>query len=260
MRYFDKEFDKFLEKLKNKENFAFARFSDGELFILKNETLILAEDHFVTGQRKGQGVYPAEEQKEFIPEKHSFYQEKLTECFKFKMPEYYKGICCRNDVGEDAFFWQKGLNGGDADLTFSNLLINRNYRRFVEDMVPVLKERDVLYVVNEAANLEGLPFDIKKDFRIGSNCMIDNYETVEEVKEYIRENKIKDHVILCSAASLSNFIIRECFAENSDNTFLDIGSCLNPYLELEGWKHTRGYLTHYWMNSGNPYGEQVDIW
>jgi len=260
MKHFNKEFDKFLEKLKNKDNFAFSRFSDGELFILKNETVILAENHFVTGQRKGQGIYPPEEQKEFIPEKHAFYQQKLVECLKFKAPEYYKGICCRNDVGEDAFFWQKGLNGGEADLTFSNLLINRNYRRFVEDMIPVLKNREILYVVNESANLEGLPFDIKKDFRIGSNCMIDNYEMVEEVKEYIRENKIKDHVILCSAASLSNFIIRECFAENSDNTFLDIGSCLNPYLKLEGWKHTRGYLTHYWLNSGDPYGEQVDIW
>ena len=49
MKYFDKEFDKFLGKLKNKENFAFARFSDGELFILRNETVILAENHFVTG-------------------------------------------------------------------------------------------------------------------------------------------------------------------------------------------------------------------
>ena len=173
MKHFNKEFDKFLEKLKNKENFAFARFSDGELFILR---------------------------------------------------------------------------------------INRNYRRFVEELIPILKERDVLYVVNGAANLEGLPFDVKKDFRIGSNCMIDSYDMVEEVKKYIREDKIKDHVILCSAASLSNFIIRDCFEDNPNNTFLDIGSCLNPYLELEGWKHTRGYLTHYWLDSGSPYGEQVDIW
>ena len=257
---FGDEFDKFLDKLKNKENFAFARFSDGELFILRNETVILAENHFVTGERKGHGIYPPEEQKEFIPEKHGFFQEKLMECFKFKMPEYYKGICCRNDVGEDAFFWQKGLNGGDADLTFSNLLINRNYRRFVEELVPVLKERDILYVVNESANLDGLPFEIRKDFRIGSNCMIDNYDTVQEVKRYIRDNNVKDHVVLCSAASLSNFIIRDCFEDNPNNTFLDIGSCLNPYLELEGWKHTRGYLTHYWLNSGSPYGDQVDIW
>ena len=92
-------------------------------------------------------------------------------------------------------------------------------------------------MVNESANLDGLPFEIKKDFRIGSNCMIDNYDMIEEVKKYIQDNNIKDHVVLCSAASLSNFIIRDCFEDNPNNTFLDIGSCLNPYLELEGWKH-----------------------
>ena len=260
IKHFDKEFDKFLEKLKNKENFAFSRFSDGELFILRNETVILAENHFVTGDRKGQGTYPKEEQKEFIPEKHQFHQKKLVECFKFKKPGYYKGICCRNDVGEDAFFWQKSLNGSDTDLTFANLLINKNYRRFVDELVPVLKEREVLYVVNESANLSDLPFKVKKAFRIGSNCMVDNYDTIEEVKAYIKENDIRDHVVLCSAASLSNFIIRDCYDDNPNNTFLDIGSCLNPYLSLAGWIHTRGYLTHYWLASGSPYGEQVDIW
>ena len=44
-------------------------------------------------------------------------------------------------------------------LLFQTCLINRNYRRFVEELVPVLKERDILYVVNESANLDGLPFE-----------------------------------------------------------------------------------------------------
>ena len=48
------------------------------------------------------------------------------------------------------------------------------------------------------------------------------------------------------------------FIENKK--ILDIGSCLNPLLGLEGWKYTRGYLTHYWLNSGSPFGTQVDVW
>ena len=31
-------------------------------------------------------------------------------------------------------------------------------------------------------------------------------------------------------------------------------------LNLEGWKYTRGYLTHYWLNSGDHFGSQVDEW
>jgi hypothetical protein len=127
-------------------------------------------------------------------------------------------------------------------------------------MVPLFVDRDILYVVNKLADISKLPFSVKKTFEIGSNCMINDYNVVEDVKKYIAENKIKDHIILCSAASLSNFVIYECFKENNNNTFLDIGSCLNPLLDLKGWQHTRGYLTHYWMNSGSPYGTQVDIW
>ena len=79
---FSQEFDKFLGKVKEGENFAFARFSDGELFILKNQKVVLAENYFITGDRLGQGVYPAEEQKSFIPEHHKFYQQKLITFYR----------------------------------------------------------------------------------------------------------------------------------------------------------------------------------
>ena len=259
---FTGEFDKFLRKLEKGENFAFARFSDGELFILKNQKVVLAENYFITGDRLGGGKYPAEEQKEFIPEHHSFYQEKLVESLKFNKDGYYKGICTKSDVSEDDFQWQLDLHGSSDQehLTFANLLINNNYKRFVNEVVPLFSSREIIYVVNEAADLSGLPFKVKKDFRIGSNCMVNNYDTVEKVKDYISSNKLEDHIVLCSAASLSNYIVHQCYEENDKNTYLDIGSTLNPYLSLEGWKYTRGYLTHYWLNSGSPYGTQVDTW
>jgi hypothetical protein len=153
------------------------------------------------------------------------------------------------------------FHGGDhPNLTFANLLINANYKRFVEEMVQNFVNRDIIYVVNELADTSKLPFDIMKKFNIGSNCMIDNFDTSEKVKDYISSNNIKDAIVLCSAASLSNFVIHDCYKEDSGNTFLDIGSCLNPLLNLEGWKYTRGYLTGYWLNSGSPFGNQVDVW
>jgi len=153
------------------------------------------------------------------------------------------------------------LHGGDHEnLTYSNLLINANYHRFVEEMAPLFADRNILYVANKLANISKLPFEVKKTFEIGTNCMINDYNVVEEVKNYIDKNNIKGYIILCSAASLSNYVIYECFKENNQNTFLDIGSCLNPLLNLEGWKHTRGYLTSYWLNAQSPFGSQVDTW
>jgi len=256
------EFNKFLNKIKNRENFAFARFSDGEYFIMKNQKVVLAPGFFITGDRVGHNIYTQEEQKEFIPSKHQFFREKLIESYKFNHENYYKGICTRNDVGEDGFQWQLDLldNTSQSDLTFANLFINSNYSRYIEEVVPLFKDREIIYIVNELADLSDLPFEVKKDFRIGSNCMINNYGVIEEVKNYIKDNNIENHIVLCSAASLSNFIIHECFKDNPNNTFLDTGSSLNPYQKLEGWRFTRGYLTSYWMKSKSAYGTQIDEW
>jgi len=263
MKDFTSAFDSLLSKIKSKENFAFSRFSDGELFIMQNKTVILAKDHYITGDIKGRNIYTEEEQKEFLPERDQFYREKLIEAYQHVQSNYFKGICTGTDphVGDENFAYMIDLHGGDHEtLTFSNLLINANYRRFVEELLPLLSERHIIYVVNKLADVSRLPFEIKKTFEIGSNCMINDYNVVNEIKEYIDTNDIRDYVILCSAASLSNYVIYENFKENPNNRFLDIGSCLNPLLGLEGWKYTRGYLTHYWLNSKSPFGTQVDTW
>ena len=49
---FHKDFNELLRMLKEGENFAFTRFSDGELFILQNKTLVLADNHYITGDIK----------------------------------------------------------------------------------------------------------------------------------------------------------------------------------------------------------------
>ena len=263
MKTFKSEFNKLLSMLKNNENFAFSRFSDGELFIMQNKKVVLAKDYYITGGIKGANIYTEEEQKEFLPERDQLYREKLIECFKHIQQSYFKGICTGTDphVGNQNFDYQINLHGGDHEtLTFSNLLINANYQRFIEEMVPLFVDREIIYVVNKLADTSRLPFQVKKTFEIGSNCMINDYDVTEKIKEYIAKNSINDHIVLCSAASLSNFVIYENFKEAPSNTYLDIGSCLNPLLNLEGWKYTRGYLTHYWLNSGSPFGLQVDVW
>ena len=202
-------------------------------------------------------------QKQFLPNEHAFFREKLSECYLHNQKNYFKGICTGTDahVGNENFKWLIDYHGGDHEnLTFSNLLINANYCRFIEEMVPLFTNRKVLYVANVDANISKLPFEIEKHFKVGSNCMINDYEIATEIKEYIANNNLNDYIILSSAASLSNVVAYECFKENSNNTFIDIGSCLNPLLDLEGWKYTRGYLTSYWLNTNSPFGSQVDVW
>ena len=129
MKTFESEFDKLLNMLKAGENFAFSRFSDGELFMLQNKTLILAEKHYVTGDIKGANIYTEEEQKEFLPERDSFYRERLIECYMHNQTNYFKGICTGTDphVGDENFKWMIDFHRGDHEnLTFSNLLIKHH--------------------------------------------------------------------------------------------------------------------------------------
>ena len=261
------EFNKLRDKIAAKENFAFSRFSDGELFMLKGERLVLTDNQFITGERRGGGVYTEEEHKDFDPVRDIFYRNKLIEALQYRKHNYYKGLTGVADediAGKDSFKYQLDLCGqGDEEhLTFSNVFINNNYPKFLQEIVPLLKERPVVMVVNEKANLSSLNLDIVKDFRVGSNCIINNYNLVDEIKEWIKKNEISDTLFLFSASTLSNFIIYECFKEYDTNTYIDIGSSLSPWLGLTGWMYSRAYLQHWIlkMPGKNKYGTQEDIW
>jgi hypothetical protein len=250
------DFYEILELLEEEIPFAFSRFSDGELRVLQNKTLILNENFWQVGDERRSLSYAKEERKEFIPEDHSFFQEKLVEAFQFKKENYFKGLSCRCCVGNEDFDWQINLHGpgDDKHLTWANLLINGNYPLYWNEMVPEFKNHDVVMICNEAATLDNLPFEVKKDFRVGHNCMINDYNIIDEIKSYIETNEIENHLFLFSAATLSNYLIYELYKSYDNNQYMDVGSSLNPVLNLDGWKNTRGYLSYHWLKVPDPDG------
>ena len=268
MKNFKEEFFKLLMLVQSKEPFAFARFSDGEMSVLKNKRLVLAENYFIQEDVYGENPvrapipYMEEERKEFNPEEHSFYHKKLVEAFQFKKKNYFKGIPGTNEWGRQAFDFCLDLYGDEdhEHLSFSNAMINGNYSLFVNMMIPEFKKRDIILVCNKNATLDNLPFKVKKDFRIGSNCMVNDYNLIEEMKRYISDNDIKDHVFLFSAATLSNFLIYELYKDFDQNQYIDIGSSLSPLLGLQGWRGTRVYLRCYWEGETNSIINQEDQW
>ena len=103
VKNFTKEFDKFLNLIKTDEPFSFTRFSDGEVTILRNQPVVLANNYFIQGDLHGEnknfvpdGTYNKEEQKEFFPDKHEFFRKRLLESFLFEKHNYFKGIPAQN--------------------------------------------------------------------------------------------------------------------------------------------------------------------
>ena len=241
MKTFKGHFDMILNKLKNGENFGYCRFSDGELRIMQNLELELADKHFTIGDSKSSGSYASEDHKHFDPKEHQFFHEKLMESYRFKKDNYYVGLSCRCCVGEKDFKQMLDMYEGDVEsdnLTWSNLFLNGNYSEFIKQYLPEFKKKKIVYIVNENANLSGLPFEVVKDFRVGANCIINNYDLIEDIKDWITENNIEGYVFLFSVSSLSNFMVHQLLDFNDKNTYIDIGTTLNPYL---GMKARRGY-------------------
>lgn len=248
-------------KLKTHEPFAFTRFSDGELLIMQNRRIIIDEHVVFAHDHWGQGHWGPEELKTFDPAKDVKLREELLTTFKHQQPNYWKGICCKCCVGEENFNWQfQHISKDEEYLTWANLFLNGNYRTYVEQVVPLMKTYPVVMVCNGLAKLESLPFKPVKDFRVGKNCHVNDRGLVEELHNFVEHNHREGHLYLFSAASLSNLLIHDLFKSFPNNTYLDIGSTLNPMMGLEGWKGSRDYLRGYWMNEKNALSEKLCVW
>lgn len=245
------------KKLKSGEPFAFTRFSDGEMFVMMNKHLKLDGDATtVSGAKAGIG-YSKEDHKEFDPEKHSDFRNKLVEAYKHQQKNYFVGLSCPCCVGTENNKWMKEERGQDDEyLTWANLLVNAQYPLFLNHMVPLLKGKKVVVICNKAADLNDLPFEVCKDFRIGANAMINDQNLLEDIPEWLKAQE-GPFVFLFAAASLSNLLIYSLFKEFPENTYMDIGTTLNPFMKLP---IARDYLKGYFLKSGSPDIHKRCVW
>jgi hypothetical protein len=243
--------------IRNDNHFAFSRYSDGELWILQNKELKLSEDVIQVGEQKSPGVYKEADFKHYNPEVHNSFREKLIEAYKYKQPNYYKGISCKCCVGDENFQWQLDLHGGDDEsLTWANLWVNGNYPAFIMHTLPILYSKDCVFVGHESADTSKLPF-IKKDFRVGYNAFINDYDKIDIIRQWIKENNITNHVFLFSASTFTNLAIYELFRDFPNNSYIDIGTCLTPMMNMP--TH-RGYLQAFWGYRGGADIQKICIW
>ena len=249
---FKEDFFNLLNKLKNNEHFAFTRFSDGEVFVMENKHLILQEKFCKVGDLIHNFGYSEDDHKEFDPDKHQFVREKLMDAFNFKKENYFVGAGCNNCTCEirNQIPWLKEMRPGDEEhWTSPNLLVNSNYPLFITQFVPEFKNHKVVIICSEKAKFDKAPFNVVKDFRVGKNCIVNDHHLEEEIKTWMDENNVEDHLFLFSASSLSEILIHKLFEHNTKNTYMDIGTCLHPYL---GLTVERDYLRAYWNNKFHP--------
>lgn len=257
MKTFRSDFNKLFTKIKTGENFAFSRFSDGELFILENLELKLDNNLIQVGKDIVRGPYKKADFKHFDPNIHQEFRNKLISSFKHKQTNYYKGISCSCCVGKPRFDWQIEQHGGDDEsLTWANLWVNGNYPLFIFNVLPVLYSKRVVFTCNSEANLSKFPF-VVKDFRVGYNAMINDWHVITQMKEWIEQEKVENHLFLFSASSFTNIAIYDLYREFPNNTYVDIGTCLAPMMDMP---IERGYLQAFWNYHSNMDIQKICVW
>jgi len=226
-KYFSKDILVFEDKLTNKEIFTFSKFADGEWAIITGESI-----------NNGEFLYDNRNEL-FIKARNE-----LVNAFQYSNPNYYIGISCPCCQGIDVHNFMKIVSGRhEKFVTWANLWVNSNYSYFLERIMPIFNSYEVVLVANEESKISKLPFEVSKFFPVKNNAWVDSREQIDAIKNYLGKDKLKGKLILLCCGPFGNILAHQLTEHNKHNTYLDIGSTLNEYMQSYGFRRT--YLTKY---------------
>jgi hypothetical protein len=224
------------ETIKAKENISFSKFCDGEWAVLLNKKINNKEFWFDPDNQKDQ-----------------FKRKALMDSFRYKNDRYFVGITCVKVFGLHTHKSMKQLCGQSEDhLTWADIWVNSNYPSYVKNVVPLFNERPVVIFCNENGKIGNLPFNPKMVFPLKHNAWEYNWNLIEEAKSFLSTG-IKDHIFLFCCGPFGNILCHQLTEYEPNNTYLDIGSTLNPYLQSAGFERD------YYMGN-NFFSSMVGEW
>lgn len=227
---FRQELEKMLARLQSGAKFSFSKYADGEWAAMLGHQLDNKEFDYKSS-----------------PE-HQFARQKLIESFQYKHPDYYVGISCECCQGVNHFLMKQASGQQESQLTYANIWVNSNYEFMKNFVIPEFSNHNIHLVANRASKIENLPFKVEKFYPIDFSAYITNYGLIEEIKAA----NLKDKLFLFCAGPFGNLLAHQLWDHNKNNTYLDIGSTLNPWLQSEGFK--RDYYI------GGGYAGRTCIW
>lgn len=223
------EIKKIFDKLKNKNLFSFSKFADGEWFMMRNIPINNNEFNYTVDD--------------------IFYRDKLIEAFKYKDDGYIVGISCPCCQGQEHYNMKEFSEQDENNLTYANVFVNANYPFYLTTFIDEYKNWDVILVANKNALVDNLPFKISKFYPVENTAWKHNYNLIEEIKQ----EKFTNKLFLFACGPFGNILAHQLWDDNKNNTYLDIGSTLNPWLQSEGFK--RDYY-----DAGLKYKNKICTW
>lgn len=211
MRDYKEEIKFFYNKLVNREKFALGKFADGEWGAIKGTQFFPAN-----GEWAANGDHPL----------YEVARRELEASLRYKHPDYYVAICpCYHDT--ITFSEQPKSN-----ITYANIFVNSNYEFYKEKYIEVYNEYDIHLVTHKDTNIDNLPFRVEKFYPIEYNAWVLNRDLPDQI---LNEN-LEGKLFLFAAGAFANILACKLWAKNKNNTYLDVGSTLNPWTQIERLK------------------------
>ena len=210
----------FLDNLKSNTPFSFSRFNDGEMGCIMDY-------NFTSSRGKQKGSIEL--------------SNKLRECITHKQENYWVGIPCSNCFPEMAQYADK-LVGNYQYKTLAVDLINKNYRRFISEGIPLLHNYNIYWVGGDDQDLTKVKesLNIIKQYKLPT---VDGFSAYNSIKdEYL--NFEDNSIVILSLGPLERILAKEWFEKNNGVTYLGLGSMFDPW--------TRGVSHSYHKNTLKP--------
>lgn len=227
---------------RDRKPFTFIRFSDGEVEVLRNRKLEIANGVTEFRGKLSSNHFPVFDQKRFDPALGIAIRTDLLHSAIYCDDVYFKGIPTKhNNAIIDREFLLR-LNGGfTPQMTFADLFLNSNYLYARNNFFPHLVGYfcSVQVVGNFRCRLgsyltRGKLISIPDDFFSQYQKTLNHALTsLKDAPEY--------SLVLSSASSLSNVLGHQLRISRPDLTFIDVGTAINDLLGLP--LRTRAYHT-----------------
>jgi len=228
MKDFREDLIEIRQKLMEKQPFVFSKYADGEYKILKNEGITNCDNWT------------------FSPEKHKKEQSLLLESFKYNHEDYIVGISCPCCQPMEHVQWMRDT-ATTKNLTWANLFVNSNYDYFMSEIVPIFKNWDgeCFLFANEEGRTKTLPFEVTKYFGLNMKAwqepFLSHWISIGEK----RAKETKGALFLFAGGPLGNILSYKLHKTNPDNTYIDIGSTISPWVvgKNRDYHHGSNYRT-----------------
>tara|TARA_Y100001938_G_scaffold150631_1_gene242535 strand:+ start:1311 stop:1994 length:684 start_codon:yes stop_codon:yes gene_type:complete len=214
--------DWFINNIKNKVPFAYARFNDGEMMAIDQVGSVVARgDQYVDASLSAA----------------------LLNAIKHKQKNYYIGVPCSlcypryNKLANELI--------GDYELkTLAVVTTNRNWKNFVDTFPAAMQDRKMIWIGGNDQNIDAikdLGIDIKKAARLPRQNSWDYYRAIySTMPQYFEPGD----VVGISLGPLARILARQWFEQNPEVTFVDMGSNFDPFTRNvrhnchKGWEQT----------------------